>query len=113
MPRALQRCFWAGEDPLMVAYHDEEWGVPIHDDRRWYEKLTLDGAQAGGPLQQRPHATTKATHALGPALPARAGALLEPLALPGRHDDAALDLHHRFVTVVGGDDVGRDGHASA
>jgi len=47
MPRALQRCFWAGEDPLMVAYHDEEWGVPIHDDRRWYEKLTLDGAQAG------------------------------------------------------------------
>src|SRR4030095_10721247 len=47
MPRALQRCFWAGDDPLMVAYHDEEWGVPIHDDRRWYEKLTLDGAQAG------------------------------------------------------------------
>ena len=47
MPRAPQRCFWAGEDPLMVAYHDDEWGVPIHDDRRWYEKLTLDGAQAG------------------------------------------------------------------
>ena len=47
MPRALQRCFWAGDDPLMVAYHDDEWGVPIHDDRRWYEKLTLDGAQAG------------------------------------------------------------------
>jgi DNA-3-methyladenine glycosylase I len=47
MARALKRCFWAGEDPLMVAYHDEEWGVPIHDDTRWYEKLTLDGAQAG------------------------------------------------------------------
>ena len=47
MARALKRCFWAGEDPLMVAYHDQEWGVPIHDDRRWYEKLTLDGAQAG------------------------------------------------------------------
>ena len=47
MPRAPQRCFWAGDDPLMVAYHDDEWGVPIHDDRRWYEKLTLDGAQAG------------------------------------------------------------------
>jgi DNA-3-methyladenine glycosylase I len=45
--RTLKRCFWAGEDPLMVAYHDEEWGVPIHDDRRWYEKLLLDGAQAG------------------------------------------------------------------
>ena len=47
MARTLKRCFWAGGDPLMVAYHDEEWGVPIHEDRRWYEKLTLDGAQAG------------------------------------------------------------------
>jgi DNA-3-methyladenine glycosylase I len=46
-PASIKRCFWAGDDPLMVAYHDEEWGVPIHDDRRWYEKLTLDGAQAG------------------------------------------------------------------
>jgi DNA-3-methyladenine glycosylase I len=46
-PASIKRCFWAGEDPLMVAYHDEEWGVPIHDDRRWYEKLLLDGAQAG------------------------------------------------------------------
>jgi DNA-3-methyladenine glycosylase I len=45
--RSPKRCFWAGDDPLMVAYHDEEWGVPIHDDRRWYEKLLLDGAQAG------------------------------------------------------------------
>jgi DNA-3-methyladenine glycosylase I len=43
----IKRCFWAGEDPLMIAYHDEEWGVPIHDDGRWYEKLLLDGAQAG------------------------------------------------------------------
>ena len=43
----IKRCFWAGEDPQMIAYHDEEWGVPIHDDRRWYEKLLLDGAQAG------------------------------------------------------------------
>ena len=45
--RSPKRCFWAGDDPLMIAYHDEEWGVPIHDDRRWYEKLLLDGAQAG------------------------------------------------------------------
>jgi DNA-3-methyladenine glycosylase I len=42
-----KRCFWAGDDPQMIAYHDEEWGVPIHDDRHWYEKLLLDGAQAG------------------------------------------------------------------
>jgi DNA-3-methyladenine glycosylase I len=43
----LRRCFWAEGDPLMVTYHDEEWGVPLHDDQRWYEKLLLDGAQAG------------------------------------------------------------------
>jgi DNA-3-methyladenine glycosylase I len=41
------RCPWAGSDPLYVAYHDTEWGVPNHDDRRWYEKLTLEGFQAG------------------------------------------------------------------
>jgi DNA-3-methyladenine glycosylase I len=45
--RAVRRCFWAEGDPLLALYHDEEWGVPIHDDRRWYEKITLDGAQAG------------------------------------------------------------------
>ena len=41
------RCAWAGTDPLYVAYHDEEWGVPVHDDRRWFEMLILEGAQAG------------------------------------------------------------------
>ena len=43
----VTRCWWAGDDPLYVAYHDEEWGVPVHDDRRLYELLTLEGAQAG------------------------------------------------------------------
>ena len=42
-----QRCGWAGDDPLMIAYHDREWGVPEHDDRALYEKLVLDGFQAG------------------------------------------------------------------
>ncbi len=42
-----QRCAWAGNDPLMVAYHDQEWGVPLHDDRALFELLTLEGAQAG------------------------------------------------------------------
>ncbi|QDT47903.1 DNA-3-methyladenine glycosylase 1 [Symmachiella dynata] len=42
-----QRCQWVGEDPLMVAYHDEEWGVPLRDDRRLFELLILEGAQAG------------------------------------------------------------------
>ena len=41
------RCLWAGDDPLYVAYHDEEWGVPVHDDRRLFEMLILEGAQAG------------------------------------------------------------------
>lgn len=44
---ALGRCPWCGDDPLYVAYHDEEWGVPSHDDRHLYEMLTLEGAQAG------------------------------------------------------------------
>jgi len=43
----LHRCPWAGQDPLYVAYHDEEWGVPEYDDRALYEKLILDGFQAG------------------------------------------------------------------
>jgi DNA-3-methyladenine glycosylase I len=42
-----QRCPWATRDPLYVAYHDEEWGVPEHDSRALYEKLILDGFQAG------------------------------------------------------------------
>jgi DNA-3-methyladenine glycosylase I len=41
------RCAWAGDDPLYVRYHDREWGVPLHDDRRLFEFLVLEGAQAG------------------------------------------------------------------
>ena len=41
------RCGWPGNDSLMVAYHDEEWGVPVHDDRQLFEKLILDSFQAG------------------------------------------------------------------
>ena len=42
-----QRCDWGDSDPLMAAYHDAEWGVPLHDDRALFELLTLEGAQAG------------------------------------------------------------------
>jgi len=45
--KVLERCPWPGEDPLYRAYHDEEWGVPEYDDRALYEKLVLDGFQAG------------------------------------------------------------------
>ncbi len=44
---ATTRCPWPGTDPLYVTYHDEEWGVPEYDDRALYEKLILDGFQAG------------------------------------------------------------------
>src|SRR5262252_3372114 len=44
----LTRCFWArGDDPVMRAYHDTEWGVPLHDENRLFEFLVLEGAQAG------------------------------------------------------------------
>ncbi|MBI5419808.1 MAG: DNA-3-methyladenine glycosylase I [Deltaproteobacteria bacterium] len=43
----MERCGWADGDPLMRQYHDEEWGVPLHDDRKLFEFLVLEGAQAG------------------------------------------------------------------
>ncbi|MAY10677.1 MAG: DNA-3-methyladenine glycosylase I, partial [Alcanivorax sp.] len=43
----MERCPWCGTDPLYVAYHDEEWGVPEYDQRRLFEFLLLEGAQAG------------------------------------------------------------------
>jgi DNA-3-methyladenine glycosylase I len=46
-PDGLARCPWPKHDPLYVAYHDQEWGVPEYDDRALYEKLVLDGFQAG------------------------------------------------------------------
>ena len=46
-PKAsVQRCPWANKE-LNIAYHDEEWGVPVHDERKWFELLILEGAQAG------------------------------------------------------------------
>jgi DNA-3-methyladenine glycosylase I len=48
MPTIEQkRCWWCGEDPLYQAYHDKEWGVPVHDERGLFEFLCLEGAQAG------------------------------------------------------------------
>src|SRR6476620_2094357 len=46
-PDGKHRCPWPGQDPFYVAYHDDEWGVPERDDRALYEKLMLDGFQAG------------------------------------------------------------------
>ncbi len=45
--KSLTRCSWAGDRPHMIQYHDREWGRPVHDDRRLFEMLLLEGAQAG------------------------------------------------------------------
>lgn len=45
--RIMERCSWCGTDPLYVKYHDEEWGAPVHDDRKHFEFLLLESAQAG------------------------------------------------------------------
>ena len=42
-----KRCEWPGADDLMIAYHDEEWGVPVQDDKKWFEFIVLDTFQAG------------------------------------------------------------------
>jgi len=43
----IERCTWCGSDPLYIKYHDEEWGVPVHDNYKLFEMLILEGAQAG------------------------------------------------------------------
>jgi len=43
----IKRCQWAGNDPIYIEYHDKEWGVPVHDDKKLFEFLILEGAQAG------------------------------------------------------------------
>ena len=45
--RKMKRCGWEGTDPLYINYHDQEWGVPVHDDKKLFEFITLEGAQAG------------------------------------------------------------------
>ncbi len=49
----LHRCAWAESDPLLRAYHDEEWGVPEHDSRALWELLMLEGFQAGSGMDHR------------------------------------------------------------
>jgi DNA-3-methyladenine glycosylase I len=47
MQKNIQRCAWATGDPLLIAYHDREWGVPVHEDKKLFEFLILEGVQAG------------------------------------------------------------------
>ena len=69
-----RRCAWAGTDPRMIRYHDEEWGTPVHDDRRLFEFLILEGAQAGlswSTILNKREAYRKAFRAFDPAAVAR------------------------------------------
>jgi DNA-3-methyladenine glycosylase I len=72
----LYRCEWAGSDPLMIAYHDEEWGVPCHDDRDLFERLILEGFQAGlswSTILRKRQAFIRAFDGFDPAIVARYG----------------------------------------
>lgn len=72
----IERCPWCGDDPLYVAYHDNEWGVPCHDDRRLFEFLILEGAQAGLAwitILRKREAYRRAFDDFDPALVARYG----------------------------------------
>ncbi len=47
MNKTIQRCSWASGEPLLIAYHDKEWGAPVHEDAKLFEFLILEGVQAG------------------------------------------------------------------
>jgi DNA-3-methyladenine glycosylase I len=83
-----QRCAWAGNDPLMQAYHDQEWGVPERDGRALWEKLILDGFQAGlswSTILRKRDAFRQAFQGFDPQIVARYGAedIARLLADPG------------------------------
>lgn len=74
MQKNLKRCLWATDDPLMVMYHDREWGLPLHDDRKLFEFLVLEGAQAGlswAIVLRKRQDFRKAFHGFDPAAVAR------------------------------------------
>jgi DNA-3-methyladenine glycosylase I len=90
----VQRCSWAGSDPEMIAYHDREWGVPLHDDVKLFELLILEGAQAGlswSTILHKRDAYRKAYRGFEPAVVARfdARAQARLLADPGIVRNAA------------------------
>lgn len=74
--KPLVRCAWAGSDPAMIAYHDDEWGRPVHDDHTLFEFLILEGAQAGlswSTILRKRDAYRKAYRDFDPAKVARFG----------------------------------------
>jgi DNA-3-methyladenine glycosylase I len=76
MQKRMRRCAWVSGDPLMITYHDREWGVPLYNDRKLFELLILEGAQAGlawvTVLRKREN-FRKAFHGFDPSIIARYG----------------------------------------
>ena len=103
------RCAWAGTDPLYVAYHDQEWGVPLHDDRKLFEMLILEGAQAGLSwitILQRRDGYRRAFDGFDPAVVASYGeekiaALLEDTGIIRNRQKvrSAVNIAQRFLEV--------------
>ncbi len=74
MQKGVKRCLWTSDDPLMIAYHDREWGVPLHDDGKLFEFLVLEGAQAGlswSTVLRKRENYRRAFHGFDPAVVAR------------------------------------------
>ncbi len=98
----LQRCSWAESDPLLRVYHDEEWGVPQYDSRALWEKLMLDGFQAGlswiTVLRKR-EAFYKAFHHFDPAVVARFG---EPDVARLLEDSGIIRSRAKIEATIGG-----------
>lgn len=74
MEKSIKRCPWTSDDPLMIAYHDREWGVPLHDNGKLFEFLVLEGAQAGlswSTVLRKRENFRKAFHGFDPKIVAR------------------------------------------
>jgi DNA-3-methyladenine glycosylase I len=107
--KELVRCGWVTDDPLYLAYHDHEWGVPVHDDRRLFEMLVLEGAQAGLSwitILKRREGYRRAFAGFDPARVARFGAretaalLADPGIIRNRAKVAAAIGNARAVLAV-------------
>jgi DNA-3-methyladenine glycosylase I len=100
-PAQRQRCPWCGQDPVYVAYHDQEWGAPLHDDRALFELLVLEGAQAGlnwlMVLKKR-EGYRKAFRSLDPALVAR---FTEADALSLAQDPGIIRNRQKIASAIG------------
>jgi DNA-3-methyladenine glycosylase I len=111
MMRAMKRrCGWAGDDPLLIAYHDDEWGRPVHDERRLFEFLILEGAQAGlswMTILRKREGYRRAYRGFDPAVVARFGArqvqrLLadEGIVRNRLKIESSIDNAHAFLMVA-------------